>query len=119
MEKTWNESQIDIPNATLILVLGIISIAGCCCTYGTIGIVCGIIALVLSKTATALYVADPQKYTESSYKTVNTGKICAWIGLIPSVLYILLMVFLIATLGFAALTDPHVIYEYFGVQSPF
>lgn len=114
-----NELQTDLPNATLILVLGIISIAGCCCTYGTLGIVCGIIALVSAKTATALYIAEPQKYTESSYKNINAGKICAWIGLIPSILYILLMVLLIAVFGFAVLTDPHVIYDYFGVQAPF
>jgi hypothetical protein len=119
MENNWNEPQRDLPNATFILVLGIISIAGCCCTYGTVGLICGIIALVLAKTATNLYEADPQKYRESSYKNVNAGKICAWIGIIPSILYILFILFLIYAIGFAALSDPNLIYDYFGVQSPY
>ncbi|MDR0543654.1 MAG: hypothetical protein LBH19_15810 [Dysgonamonadaceae bacterium] len=119
MENSWNEPQIELPNATVVLVLGIISIVGCCCTYGIIGIVCGIIAIAMAKSASDLYVANPQKYTESSYKNVNAGKICAWIGLIPSVLYIVFIIFLIATLGFAVLTDPSVIYEYFGIQPPY
>ena len=42
-----------LPNATTVLVMGIISILGCCC-YGIIGIVCGIIGLVLAKKDTAL-----------------------------------------------------------------
>jgi hypothetical protein len=119
MESNWNEPQRELPNATLILVLGIISIVGCCCTYGTVGIICGIIAIVLARSAGELYFSQPGKYTESSYKNVNAGKICAWIGLIPSVLYISFMIFLVATIGLAALSDPHAIYEYFNVQPPF
>jgi hypothetical protein len=119
MENTWNESPIELPNATVILVLGIISIVGCCCTYGTVGIICGIIAIVMAQSASGLYAANPQKYTESSYKNVNAGKICAWIGLIPSVLYLILIVFLVATLGWAFFTDPNVIYDHFGIQPPY
>ena len=119
MENDWNEPQVALPNAGAILALGIISIVGCCCSYGTIGIICAIIALVMAKSATEQYAADPQRYTQSSYQNVNTGKICAWIGLVPSVLCILFMIFLIATLGFAVFTDPSVIYDYFGVDSPF
>jgi hypothetical protein len=114
MEKNWNEPQIDLPNATLILVLGIISIVGCCCSYGLLGIVCGIIALVLAKTQLTAYVDDPQRYTEKSYKNIHAGRICAWVGLIPSILYLLFMIFLVVSLGFAALTDPDLIREYLG-----
>ena len=108
----FNAPKIELPNATVILVLGILSIVGCCCTYGTLGIICGIIALIMANSATKLYGSDPGKYTESSYKNVNAGKICAWIGLIPSILYIIFMIWLIAALGFAALTDPAAIQEY-------
>ncbi|GHT42365.1 hypothetical protein FACS189437_10230 [Bacteroidia bacterium] len=121
MENNFNEfngPKVELPNATVILVLGIISIVGCCCTYGVVGIICGIIALVMAKSATDLYTANPNQYTESSYKNVNAGKICAWVGLIPSVLYIIFMIILIATVGISVLTDPTVIYEYFGVQPP-
>ena len=119
MENNWNEPRIALPNASVVLVLGIISIVGCCFSYGVLGIICAIIALVLAKTATNLYISDPQRYTQSSYQNVNAGKICAWIGLIPSILQIIFMVFLIASLGFAALFDPNAIFDYFGVQSPY
>jgi hypothetical protein len=115
MENTPYEQRIGLPNATIVLVLGIISIVGCCCSYGVLGIICGIIALVLAKSAEGEYVANPQRYTESSYKNLGAGKICAWIGLIPSIFYILLMIFLIVTLGFSVLTDPELIREYFSV----
>ena len=119
MENNWNEPQVALPNAGAILALGIISIVGCCCTYGLVGIICAIIAIVMAKSASDLYASDPQRYTQKSYQNVNTGKICAWIGLIPSILYIVFMIFLVATLGFAALTNPAAIYEHFGVQPPF
>ena len=113
-----NAPKIELTNATLILVLGILSIVGCCCTYGLVGIVCGIIALVLAKTATNLYVSNPEKYTEGSYKNMNAGKICAWIGLIPSVLYLIFMIWIIAAIGFAGLLDPSAITNYLGISIP-
>jgi hypothetical protein len=114
----FNAPKIELPNATVILVLGIISIVGCCCTYGILGIVCGIIALVLAKTATNLYVSDPGKFTESSYKNMNAGKICAWIGLIPSILYLIFMIWFVATVGFDGLTNPSLLYERLGIPMP-
>ena len=119
MENNWNEPQVALPNAGAVLALGIISIVGCCCTYGIVGIICAIIALVMAKSAIEQYNADPQRYTQSSYQNVNSGRICAWIGLIPSILYILFMIVLIAIFGFAIFSDPSVIYDYFGIDSPF
>ena len=113
-----NAQKIEIPNATLILVLGIISIVGCCCTYGLVGIVCGIIALVLAKSATNLYVSNPERFTESSYKNMNAGKICAWIGLIPSILYLIFIIWIIAAIGIAGLVDPTAITNYLGLPMP-
>lgn len=72
-----------LPNSTLILIFGILSIIGCCC-YGLVGIVFGIIALVMAKRATAIYNANPELYT--GYNNVKTGKILAIIGLVLSVL---------------------------------
>ena len=117
MENNWNEPQVALPNAGAILALGIISIVGCCC-YGVVGIVCGIIALVMAKSATDLYAADPQRYTPSSYQNVNAGRICAWIGLIPSVLQIIFLIYLIAALGFAALS-PAEFFNNLGIDYPF
>ena len=112
-----NAPKVVLPNATVVLVLGIVSIVTCCC-YGIIGIICGVIALVMAKSATDLYVSDPEKYTEGSYKNMNAGKICAWIGLSLSVIYLILTIVAIATIGISGLSDPSTIYELFGIPMP-
>jgi len=95
--------QVSLPNATAILVLGIVSIALCWC-YGIIGIASGIIALVMAGKAKALYEADPDAYTLSSFKNMKAGRICALIGTILSSLYIIYIIVIIAIYG-AALTQ--------------
>ncbi|QIE58327.1 DUF4190 domain-containing protein [Rasiella rasia] len=88
--------QQKLPNATLILVFGIISIVTCCC-YGVLGLIFGIIAMVMAKKATATYMANPEQY--SGYQNVKTGKILAIIGIILNVIYLGYTIFLFATLG--------------------
>ncbi len=87
--------QQQIPNSTAVLVLGIISIVGCFC-YGIIGLILGIIALVLSGKANALYQANPGTYSEASLKNLKAGKICAIIGTCLSALYFIFLVIYIA-----------------------
>ena len=95
--------QVDLPNSTLILVLGIISIVGCCASYGIVGFICGVISLFLASSSNKLYYANPEKYTESSFKNINTGKTCAWIGLIPSIILIIVGIIFITTVGLAGI----------------
>jgi hypothetical protein len=90
--------QIQLPNSTAVLVLGILSIVGCWC-FGVIGLTLGIIALALAKTSYLLYIQDPNKYTISSYNNMNAGKICAIIGTSLSGLYIVLFVVKIIFFG--------------------
>ena len=91
-----------LPNSTLILVFGIISIVTCCC-YGVIGLIFGIIALVLAKKATTLYLENPELY--SGFQNVKTGKILAIIGVILNVIYLCYVVWLFMTLGFSGIQD--------------
>ena len=86
-----------LPNATLILVFGILSIVTCCC-YGVIGLPLGIIALVLANKATAIYAANPELYT--GFQNVKTGKILAIIGIILNGIYIIYAIWLFSTVGF-------------------
>lgn len=104
-------TQIPLPNATVVLVMGILSIVGCCCSYGIIGVVFGIIGLVMAKSSTATYNANPGMYLESSLSNVNTGKICAIIGLIMSILSIVIVIVFIAIYGIAVLTNPELLME--------
>ena len=80
-----------LPNATVSLVLGIISIVLCWC-YGVIGLVLGIIGFILGNKAVALYKQSPGVYSEASYKNANAGKICSLIGLILGALYIIVII---------------------------
>lgn len=104
MEQQFQVSK-PLPNATTVLVLGILSIVFCFC-YGLIGLILGIIAIVLASKDKKLYTANPGEYTEGSYKNLNAGRICAIIGLILSALYLIYVIVLIGIVGFSALSDP-------------
>jgi len=101
----FNNPQIPLPNGTAVLVLGIISIVGCFC-YSLPGVICGIIALILAGKDMKLYQANPNTYTPGSLSNLKSGRVCAIIGLSFSVLYCLILLFFIITVGFAALSDP-------------
>lgn len=109
-QNQFNQPQVPLPNATVVLVLGILSIVGCCC-YGVLGIVFGIIALVFAKSASSQYKANPHLYTPSSYQNVNAGKICAIIGLVLSVLVVVYIIWVITFIGWETLTDPQLLQE--------
>ena len=85
-----------LPNSTLILVFGIISIVTCCC-YGVLGLIFAVIALVMAKKATTLYMENPELY--DGFNNVKTGKILAYIGLALNVIYLVYTIWLFATLG--------------------
>ncbi len=94
------QNQQALPNATGVLVLGILSIVFCFC-YGIIGITLGIIALIMGNKAIKLYLSAPETYSESSYKNVKAGKTCAIIGLCLSSIYIIFLIIYIGILGAA------------------
>ena len=93
------ENQLQkLPNATGTLVLGILSIVGCSC-YGLVGLICGIIALIISKEANALLKANPDGYSNAGNH--KAGRVCAIIGVSLSALYIIIILVYIAVLGVA------------------
>ncbi|MEP1489399.1 MAG: CCC motif membrane protein [Algibacter sp.] len=100
--------QQKLPNATLILVFGILSIVTCCC-YGIVGLILGIVAIILAKKATEVYSKNPEAYT--GFQNVKTGKILAIIGIVLSVLYLLLVVVLISMFGWESLQDQELMQE--------
>lgn len=90
--------QRELPNATAILVLGIVSIVMCWC-YGIIGLGCGIAALVMGNKAMREYNQNPAGYTTSSFNNAKAGRICAIIGTILSGISILYFIIYIVFLG--------------------
>lgn len=83
--------QMQLPNSTAVLVLGIISIALCWC-YGIVALTCGIIGIVLGNKAMALYKSNPSAYTLSSYNNTKGGRICAIIGVCLGSLYLIFVI---------------------------
>lgn len=104
--------QLALPNATAVLVLGILSIVTCCCFYGLISLVLAIIALVLSKKDITLYLSNAGMYTEGSYKNLKAGRVCAVIGLVFSSIIIIGCIIFIATFGVDMLTDQEAMKEW-------
>ena len=94
-----------VPNATAVLVLGILSIVFCWC-YGVPGLILGIIAMVLSGKAKRLYEADPSVYSLGSYKNMKAGRTCAIIGLCLSAAYMLFVIVYLLIVGTALMVMP-------------
>ena len=101
-----------LPNATAVLVLGIISIVLCFC-YGIVGLICSIVALVLYSKDKKLYVQHPQAYTPGSYSNLKAGRVCAIIGLIISAIYFAIILGFIMYFGFSFLSNPEHIMDRF------
>lgn len=86
----------ELPNATLILVFGILSIVGCCC-YGVVGVIFGIITLVMANKAMEIYNANPEMYM--GYQNVKIGRTLAIIGLVLSALFLLACISMLIFFG--------------------
>lgn len=95
-----NQTQQNLPNATGVLVLGILSIVFCFC-YGVIGITLGIIGLIMANKTLKTYKNSPNSYTEGSFKNVKAGRICSIVGLCLSSVYIVIIIIYIAVIGAA------------------
>jgi len=102
------EMKQKLPNASAVLVLGILSILTFCC-YGIFGIILGIVALILAKKDRDAYKLNPALYT--NYSNLNTGRILAIIGLILSILYLIIIIALFAYIGLEAFQNPILMQE--------
>ncbi|MDI3318924.1 CCC motif membrane protein [Pinibacter soli] len=96
--------QTSLPNATAVLVLGILSIIGCFC-YGS-GLVMGVIALILARKDIRLYSTNPSAYTPSSLSNIKAGRVCAIIGTVISSIYVLLIIIALIIFGATFFADP-------------
>ena len=67
----------------------------------------------MSKKDRTLYAMNMSAYTESSFKNLNAGRVCAIIGLILNILYLLISIAFIMIYGFAALNDQEAMREIF------
>lgn len=108
----------NLPNATIILVSGILSIvcvigsltAGLYTTdsdslingYTVIGpgsIICGITGLVLARKSSKMYKVSPTSYSYRSYRQLSTGRVCSIIRLVFGGFFLLSLTLLIIYLS--------------------
>jgi hypothetical protein len=89
--------QEPLPNAVLILVLGILSIVLCQPL--------GIAALIMGNNSIAQYQANPGRYTEGSLSNVKAGRICGIIGIALMALWIILMIAGVSVFSFLGTRD--------------
>jgi len=92
-----------LPNATAVLVLGILSIVTCW-LYALPGIIMGIIAISMHKKDKAMYLSNKAKYAQS-FKNSRAGFICGIIGLSLSALFIIYLVVVILVFAGAVATS--------------
>lgn len=90
-----------LPNSRIILILGILSIVFCWWHFiSAIGIILGIVTLLMAQKEKILYEKNPGRYSLISYNNVKTGRTCAFIGLIISVIvFIIVFLFIIGLLA--------------------
>jgi small-conductance mechanosensitive channel len=106
MENTINMNENkevkDLPNALIVLILGISSIVLCWC-QGVVGIVIAIAALILANNDLKLYRANPHHYTTRSYSNLKNGQTISIIGLVLAAVFFigLLIALLFLGLNFA------------------
>ncbi|MFH1161398.1 MAG: CCC motif membrane protein [bacterium] len=102
-------AQQNLPNATTVLILGILSIVFSIWYLSILGVILSIVALVMANKDMALYRSDMAKYTLTSFNNLKAGRICAIIGLTVAIIFFIIIVLLIfgilATMPFWGMID--------------
>jgi len=108
-----------LPYTVLIVVLGALSIIGCC-FYFYIALILGCVALFLAHKATQTYKEDPHGYDD--FPTVTVGKVLAIIGIVLNLLALAITVWMVMTFGWEAMQDQEelqrLFMDYFGIEQP-
>lgn len=89
-----------LPNATLTLVFGILSLVTFCC-YGIFGILFGLLALILGNIALKKFKQDPELYTGEG--NAKIGRVLGIIGLVLGLLVIAFFIWVISIVGWDVL----------------
>jgi len=83
-----------LPNEQGVMVLGLASFVGCCCTSGILGVVLAGIGIYLANKDEKTYLANPDAYNLGS---MNTWKILNYIGMAISVLTLIYSIYMKVT----------------------
>ncbi|MDG1729386.1 MAG: CCC motif membrane protein [Algibacter sp.] len=84
-------------NPTLVYVLAILGLL--CCCFGGIGFILAGIAFFIAQSKLKEAKLDPENFTPASVKAMNTAKIVAMVILILNILYLVMTIYRISTVG--------------------
>ena len=79
-----------LPNATAVLVLGLLSIFTCFVVG--IGLALGIVGIILANKDTKLYNENPELYT--NYSNLNVGRVFSMIGTVLGAIILIFNIYL-------------------------
>jgi hypothetical protein len=83
-----------LPNEKAVMILGLISYVGCCCTSGLLGVILSGIGIYLAKKDEKLLVENSDTYAIGS---LNTWKIVNIVAMVLSVLTLIYAIYIKAT----------------------
>jgi hypothetical protein len=83
-----------LPNETAVMILGLTSFIGCCCSSGILGVILSGVGLYLAKKSEQLYMQNPETYNKGS---LNAWKIVNMVSLGISAVFVIYLIYLIAT----------------------
>jgi hypothetical protein len=93
-EDLLHEEQSKLPNDTLTLVFGILSIVlALCCP--PIGLVLGILAFVWGNKGKAMFYEHPERWLDASFSNIKIGRI---LGIIGAILGLVVLIYNLAML---------------------
>ena len=81
-----------LPHSQSALVLGISSIVTACCCWGVIGLIIGIIGLIESNKAIAIYSESPESF--DGINNAETGRTTSIIGIVIGAISLLWMIYM-------------------------
>ena len=84
-------------NPTLVYVLAILGLL--CCCFGGIGFILAGIAFIIANSKLNAAKLNPENYEPASIKSMNTAKIIAMVILIINLLYLVMTIYRISTVG--------------------
>jgi len=83
-----------LPNEQAVMILGLLSFIGCCCSSGILGVILSGIGLYLANKSEKMYIQNPELYNKGS---LNTWKIVNIVSLAISAVFVIYFIYLIAT----------------------
>ncbi len=93
----------NLPNATLIIILGIFGYL--CCCFSGLGIIPSGIAYFMAHKSQKIYEENPDLY--DNFDFIKTGKIVALIALILNAFIIIRLIYVIATGDFETILEQY------------